>query len=94
MAAYLVGHITVKDPVQWQAYVDGVRESLIPFNAEVLFRGRRAAVLAGRHAHQDCVVIRFFDQPALQRWFRSDAYQRLIPIRDLAADVTIVSYDA
>lgn len=94
MAAYLIGHITVKDPVQWGVYVEGVRQSLVPFDAEVLFRGRRAAVLAGDHDYRNCVVIRFPDQAALQQWHRSDAYQRLIPTRDRAADVTIVSYDA
>ncbi len=94
MAAYLIGHVTVKDPVQWEVYVEGVRKSLIPFNAEVLFRGKRAAVLAGRHGHRNCVVIRFSDQSTLQQWYRSDTYQQLVPIRERAADVTIVSYDA
>lgn len=28
MAAYLVGHMTVKDQELWQKYVSGVRESL------------------------------------------------------------------
>ena len=30
MAAYLIGHITIKDSVEWKKYVDGVKESLIP----------------------------------------------------------------
>ena len=35
MAAYLVGHITVRDPDLWQVYTTGVKESLIPFDADV-----------------------------------------------------------
>jgi len=27
MAAYLIGHITIKDPVQWKIYVEGVQKS-------------------------------------------------------------------
>ena len=47
MAAYLVGHITVRDPDLWQVYTTGVQKSLIPFEAILVFRGQRAAVLAG-----------------------------------------------
>ncbi len=94
MAAYLIGHITVKDSVHWDIYVQGVGKSLSPYGAELIFRGRRAEVLAGAHKHEKCVVIRFPDQETLQTWYHSAAYQELIPIRDRAADVTIISYDA
>jgi uncharacterized protein (DUF1330 family) len=94
MPAYLIGHITVKDPVQWGVYVRGVRESLLPFNGRTLFRGKRASVLAGEHPYDLAVVIEFSDQETLQNWFLSEEYQKLIPIRDRAADVAIISYDA
>lgn len=66
--------------------LEGVRRSLIPFGAEVVFRGRHAMVLAGDHHHQNAVVINFSDQATLQSWYASPAYQDLIPIRDQAAD--------
>ena len=94
MPAYLIGHITVNNPDKWKTYVAGVQNSLMPFEAEVVFRGERAAVLAGAHPHQHTVVIKFPDQPTLQQWYHSDAYQALIPVRDEAADVVIISYDA
>jgi uncharacterized protein (DUF1330 family) len=94
MAAYLIGHITVKDPVEWKTYTDGVGKSLAPFGAEVIFRGKRTAVLNGEHVHSSAVVIRFPDQTALQEWYHSKTYQELIPIRDKAADVVLISYDA
>jgi uncharacterized protein (DUF1330 family) len=94
MAAYLIGHITVKNPVLWKTYVDGVQKSLLPFAAEVVFRGKRVAVLAGEHHHQNAVVIRFPGQAALQNWYASEVYQALIPIRDQAAEVVLISYDA
>jgi uncharacterized protein (DUF1330 family) len=94
MAAYLIGHITIKNPAQWNVYVEGVRKSLIPFEAQIVFRGKRAAVLTGEHLFQDTVVIKFSDQSSLQKWYHSDSYQQLIPTRDSAADVVIISYDA
>ena len=94
MAAYLIGHITVKDPDRWKVYVDGVRESLIPYEAEIMFRGKRAIVLTGEHSYENTVVIKFADQKTLQHWYNSEVYQKLIPNRDEAADVVIIGYDA
>jgi uncharacterized protein (DUF1330 family) len=93
MSAYLIGHMTVKDPALWATYVDGVKKSLLPFHAEVLFRGRLTSVLAGELPYQLTVVIRFPDHATLQDWYRSDGYQNLIPIRDRAADVVIAAYE-
>ena len=93
MAAYLVGHISVRDPELWQVYIAGVQKSLVPFDAAIIFRGQRAAVLAGKHSHDQCVVIEFSDRDSLQKWFNSDSYQALVPTRDKAADVVIISYD-
>jgi uncharacterized protein (DUF1330 family) len=93
MAAYLIGHMTIKDPAQWKIYVEGVRKSLIPFTAEIIFRATRAAVLAGTHPYHSAVVIKFPDAPALHAWYHSKTYQDLIPIRDQAADVVLIGYD-
>jgi uncharacterized protein (DUF1330 family) len=93
MPAYLIGHITIKNSDKWKTYVEGVQKSLIPFEAEVVFRGKLATVLAGDHPYQQTVVIKFSDQPTLQQWYHSEAYQALIPIRDEAADVVIISFD-
>jgi len=94
MSAYLVGQIRVKDPQKWQAYVAGVADSLKPYEAQIVFRGKRLEVLAGEHDKDLTVVIRFADQHSLDGWFRSTAYQQLIPLRDSAADVTIITYEA
>ncbi len=93
MAAYLVGHITIKDVSQWEIYMEGVRNSLLPYSAEVIFRGKLHKVLTGEHSHQNTVVIMFSDQATLQEWYNSEEYQELIPIRERAADVVIISYD-
>ena len=93
MATYLVGNIRIKDTTLWQQYVDGVRESLQPFAAEVVLRGTKTADLAGEHPYEQLVLIRFADQSTLQQWFASKEYQSLIPLRDRAAEVVIASYE-
>ena len=93
MTTYLVGHFRIKDATLWQQYVDGVRESLNPFGAEVVFRGAKTAILTGKYPYEQMVLIRFADQSTLQSWFTSQEYQSLISLRDRAAEVVIVSYE-
>lgn len=91
--AYVVGHITVKDADKWAEYRAQVPATLTPWGAELVFRGRKVAVLSGEHAHADIVVIRFPDVAAVDGWFSSPAYQSLIPLRQQAADVVLLSYE-
>mgnify|MGYP001548361674 CR=1 FL=1 len=94
MSAYLIGQIRVKDAPLWQEYVAGVAESLAPFDANILFRGKSSAVLAGENERDLVVVIEFLDRASLDEWFYSAKYQSLIALRDRAADVVITTYDA
>lgn len=94
MATYLVGHITVKDEDLWQEYVSGVKESLLPFESKIIFRGKLVSVLTGKHEFNLAVVIEFPDQRTLDSWYSSKKYQALIPIRDKAADIALMTYDA
>jgi len=92
--AYAIGHITVKDPVKWDEYRSKVPATIAPWNAELVFRGELAEVFAGQHTHRDTVVIRFPDLASLQTWYRSPAYQALIPLREQAAEVVLLAYEA
>jgi len=93
-SAYVVGHITVKNAEKWDEYRSKVPATLAQWGAELVLRGQRAAILAGEHAHSDIVVIRFPDQAAVNSWYSSAAYQALIPLRQQAAELVLLSYDA
>lgn len=92
--AYVVGQITVKNPEKWDEYRSQVPGTLVPWGGELVFRGKQVAVLAGGNPHPDIVVIRFPDVAAVNGWFESAAYQALIPLRQQAADVDLLSYQA
>lgn len=92
--AYLIGHLTVKDAEKWTEYRSRVPATLEPWGAELVFRGNQLAILAGEQPHADIVVIRFPGQEAINGWHSSAAYQALIPLRQQAADVVLLSYDA
>ena len=93
-AACVIGHISIKDAQKWAQYCAQVPATIAPWNAELVFRGRRAAVLGGDHARTDTVVLRFPDLASADAWFSSAAYQALIPLRMQAADVDLISFEA
>ena len=94
MSAYVIGHITVKDPQKWQRYRERVPATLAAWGAEVVLRGRRVAVLSGEHAHTDTVVIRFADANSVSGWYASPDYQALIPLREEAAEMVLICYES
>ena len=78
----------------WAEYRSKVPETLAPWSAELVFRGKQIAVLAGANPHSDIVVIRFPNVAAVNGWFSSAAYQSLIPLRQQAAEMDLLSYEA
>ena len=92
MSACVIGHITVKDEEKWAQYRAQVPGTLAPWGAELLFRGRLAGVLSGDHKHADTVVIRFPDVAAVDAWYQSAAYQALIPLRQQAAELELLTF--
>ncbi len=91
--AYLVGHISIKDADKWGEYLRSVPSTLEPWEAELVFRGEHRTTLSGQHEHTHSVVIRFADLDTLNGWFHSDAYQGLIPLREQAADIDLMTFE-
>lgn len=93
MAAWLIGHMTVRDPVKWQEYLGQVGATVADAGGEVVFRGHLWDRVCGEAPGQLAVVIRFADSASLRKWHESPAYQRLIPIRQAAAEVVLSAYE-
>lgn len=92
--AYVIGNLTVIDTDKWSEYRSKVPATLSLWGGELEFRGKQVHVLGGNYEHTDCVVIRFPTMEALNNWFNSDAYQALIPIREQAAKMDLISFQA
>ncbi|GAA0682217.1 hypothetical protein GCM10009104_03800 [Marinobacterium maritimum] len=91
--AYVIGHVTVKDSRKWQQYRNQVPATLEPWGAELMFRGKIASVLSGKHEHSDTVVIRFPGIEKVTGWYESPQYQSLIPLREQAADMELLVFE-
>lgn len=51
-------------------------------------------MLTGEHPYTDTVVIRFPDAEAITGWYGSPGYQALIPLREQAAKMVLISYES
>ena len=92
--ACVVGQMTVKNPEKWAQYRSQVLSTLQPFAGELVFRGAQVKAFSGICPHPDIVVIRFPSVQEAEGWHGSAAYQALIPLRQEAADVVLVTYAA
>ncbi len=93
MAAFFIATSRIKDPQKFADYGAGAGATFAPFDGQLVIRGKAGDTLAGASDHQAVGVVRFPDMAALLAWYNSDDYQALIPLRDEAVDVTLVTYE-
>ena len=92
MAAYCVGRIRVKDAAAWENYRSRVGSTIEQYGGAVLFRGALDGVFSGCADHDQIVALQFADLAAAKRWHDSPAYQSLVGMRDLGAEVSLILY--
>ncbi len=90
MSAFFIATVVIKDPEKMQEYAQKSMATIIDFGGEPVIRGKVIGILSGDSKHQMTAVVKFPDVEAIDNWYQSADYQALIPLRDEAADVTIV----
>ena len=93
MSAFYIFHTSINDQSKFQTYAKSVPGTLAPFGGEVVSRGIATKVVEGEHGHNIVAVLRFPDQETATSWYKSEAYQALIPNRDEAANMTAICYN-
>lgn len=92
MTAFFVATVTIRHPEKFQEYAQKAAATFAPHGGEAVLRGKVDGALAGRADHQAVGIVGFPDAAALSAWFSSPEYQALVPLRDEAADITIITY--
>lgn len=86
--AFLVFAVEVKDAAKWREYVNQAGSTIEAFGGELVVRGAFNKVLSGDPPeHKLGGVIRFPSVEAIDKWYASEAYSPLIPLREQAAVV-------
>lgn len=93
MSAFFTATAKVKDGQKLQEYGAQAGATIAAHGGEFILRGKKNEVLAGSADNQMLVVVKFPNSETLSGWYASEEYQALIPLREEAADMTIVSYE-
>ncbi|MGI4792790.1 MAG: DUF1330 domain-containing protein [Janthinobacterium lividum] len=89
MASYLLSVMNKHDVEKYREYSAQGFASLHGIDCEIIV-GEGVETLEGAAPGNSVVMLRFPDNETAMRWYRSDAYQKAIPIRHAAADTAFV----
>lgn len=74
MPAYVIAHIDVKDPVQYEDYKKMSPVSIQQFGGRFIARGGRVEVLEGEWQPKRLVLLEFPSVEQARKWWASDEY--------------------
>lgn len=92
MTAFFVATVNIKNPEKYREYAQKAAATFAPHGGEAVLRGRVDGALVGTASHQAVGVVRFPSPQALTAWFESPEYQAIVPLRDEATEMTIITY--
>lgn len=93
MPAYAIAHLQdVQFGDEIRRYIQAVDDSFTPYGGRFLTHGKRPEVLEGEWPG-DVVVVAFPDMAAARAWYRSPAYQAILPLRLRNAAAAVILVD-
>lgn len=90
MSVYFIADIRIKDPVEYQKYLDGCDVVFQKYKGRYLAVDDHPEILEGSREHGRLVFIEFPNKKALDNWYHSNDYQALLKHRLAAADCDTV----
>jgi uncharacterized protein (DUF1330 family) len=81
MAAYLIVNVDVKDPAGYEGYKQAAPATIAQFGGRYLVRGGTHETLEGSWHPTRLVVLEFPSLEAAKRWYESEEYQKIKPLR-------------
>ena len=90
--AYVVNEITVTDPATFQTYAEQVPATLVPFGGRYVARSGATETVEGEPPAR-IVILEFPDRDAAKAWRSSDAYRRILAIRDATSTSRVYIVD-
>ncbi|BDU57958.1 hypothetical protein LMORI2_09400 [Limnohabitans sp. MORI2] len=91
--AYLVGQITITNPVAYATYAGQVPQTIEAFGGKYLVRGGHSTQLEGQPQGERQVVVEFPNRETAEAWYHSHAYQAILSHRTNNSIGTIAIVD-
>jgi uncharacterized protein (DUF1330 family) len=93
MPAYAIGHLRrVKMGPDIVAYLEQIDATLEPFGGRFIIHGGVPEPVEGQW-EGDLIVIAFPDRDSVRAWYRSAAYQAILPLRTAHASGEVIFVD-
>lgn len=81
MPVYLIADVDVKDPAAYEPYKDGAAASIKKYGGRYLVRGGKHEVLEDKWTPTRLAVLEFPSLDQAKRWYASEEYRKVRPIR-------------
>jgi len=94
MKALCIVYENIDDWDGYDRYRSLVMPTLEPFGAKFLVRGGAFTTVEGEMPFERIAVLEFPSRDAAEAWYRSEAYQAVLPIRLAASRCQFVIVDA
>ena len=93
MTAYIIGRIKITDAEAYKPYLEQTPGVVAQFGGRYVVRGGTLETLEGAAEDRRLVVIGFDDVAAAKRFYHSDAYQAIVPLRRAASEGQLILVD-
>ncbi|MCW3782686.1 DUF1330 domain-containing protein [Defluviimonas salinarum] len=91
MSTYMIAQIDIRDPAEYQKYLDGFLPVFERHGGRLLVTSRvETEVLEGAWAHPRTVVMAFPDTARARAWYADPDYRRLKKHRLASAEANLV----
>ncbi|HSB82386.1 MAG TPA: DUF1330 domain-containing protein [Candidatus Methylomirabilis sp.] len=81
MAAYIIVDVDVQDVTRFETYKQLVPATIAQYGGRYLVRGGKHETLEGNWRPTRLVVLEFPSGEAARRWYESEEYQKIKPLR-------------
>ena len=90
MVAYVIVDLDVKDPEGFASYRDRVPDIIAKHGGKFIVRGGAFEIVEGDWDAHRIVVLEFPDMAAAKRFWNSDEYKQILPLRLDNADSRVL----
>jgi uncharacterized protein (DUF1330 family) len=90
VAAYVLAHIDVKDPVRYEDYKKMVLSTITAYGGRFIVRGATPQILEGGWDPKRLVIVEFPSAERARAWWASPEYAKAKALRQATSEGTLV----